>query len=422
MCRSGSKFGRAFLEQPPMSTEIDSALTGAAFDMANAGYTAMQDPDDKQVRDSIGSDSASLREAAESRSEAARPIIVKEYLDAKGRSAPPNEAVTLDRAARDHARTRAAERSASQEEGSEALAQRIDALRATAQANDSSAAEFYGFEPPGGQAAGGETHHSSAGKDGSPNSEHLDEPSTDSLAPELEMALQHPQVLRAIEEKIGEVEKVRQSYQDGLAAATQIAQMSFLGQFPEFTNMAPDHVPAALEKMSREEPAKFARVQASVAVHEQLLARQAQEHQRQAEVSRQSFQRFAQSEDARLEVMLKNEPKAVQQAVAAEIMVGAMESGIEPAELNRLFHSEPLMRNATFQRMMYDAAKYRLMMKSKDAVAAKPVPPVLRPGVAATSAERERGDLRALSARLSTSGNLKDAVALYRARKSNGAN
>lgn len=73
-----------------------------------------------------------------------------------------------------------------------------------------------------------------------------------------------------------------------------------------------------------------------------------------------------------------------------------------------------------FRGMQYDAAKYRLMMRSRDAVAARPLPPVLRPGVAATAAERERGDLRALSARLSTSGNLKDAVALYRARKSNG--
>ena len=73
-----------------------------------------------------------------------------------------------------------------------------------------------------------------------------------------------------------------------------------------------------------------------------------------------------------------------------------------------------------FRGMQYDAAKYRLMMKSKDAIAARPLPPVLRPGVATTSADRERGDLRALNARLSTSGNLKDAVALYQARKSRG--
>jgi hypothetical protein len=66
------------------------------------------------------------------------------------------------------------------------------------------------------------------------------------------------------------------------------------------------------------------------------------------------------------------------------------------------------MRNAVFQRMMYD----------KDTVAAKPVPPVQRPGMARTPAEREHADLRTLNARLSSSGSIKDAVALYTARKS----
>ncbi len=76
------------------------------------------------------------------------------------------------------------------------------------------------------------------------------------------------------------------------------------------------------------------------------------------------------------------------------------------------------MRNAVFQRMMYDAGKYRLMMRAKDAVATKPVPPVQRPGMARTAAEREHADLRTLNAKLSSSGDIKDAVALYNARKS----
>ena len=170
--------------------------------------------------------------------------------------------------------------------------------------------------------------------------------------------------------------------------------------------------------MSRQDPAKFARVKSLIASSEQLLARQEQEGRHRAELTRQSFQRFAQSEDARLEGMLKDEPKATQQAVVAEIMASAKASGIESAELNRLFNTEPLMRNAIFQRMMYDAGKYRLMMKAKDAAVARKVPPVQRPGTAVTRAERERADLRTLSSRLSTSGDLKDAVALYRARTS----
>jgi Phage terminase large subunit len=62
---------------------------------------------------------------------------------------------------------------------------------------------------------------------------------------------------------------------------------------------------------------------------------------------------------------------------------------------------------------------HRLLMKAKDAVAAKSVPPVQRPGMARTAAEREHADLRTLNARLSSSGDIKDAVALYHARRSN---
>ena len=70
-----------------------------------------------------------------------------------------------------------------------------------------------------------------------------------------------------------------------------------------------------------------------------------------------------------------------------------------------------------FRGMQYDAGKYRLMMKTRDAAAARPLPPVQRPGIARAPAEREQADLRTLNARLSSSGDIKDAVALYHARK-----
>lgn len=69
-----------------------------------------------------------------------------------------------------------------------------------------------------------------------------------------------------------------------------------------------------------------------------------------------------------------------------------------------------------FRGLQYDAGKYRLMMKARDAVTTKPMPPVQRPGMAARRGEGEQHDLRTLSARLSSSGDLKDAVALYQAK------
>ena len=401
-----------------MADESCATLTGATFDLANAGYTPMPDPARKPDREAIGSDSASLREAAERRSGPRGEVVVREYTDAKGKPAAANEAVTLERAGRDYAHAIAADKAATESQTSTELAGRIDALRADALARDPEAAEFYGFELPEAKIDADRSDKSKREKAVSEPGNARDDDAAAKLDPELEKALRHPQVRQAIEEKVGEVEKIRQSYIDGLGAATQIAQVSFVSQFPELASVAPEQLPAALELMSRQDPAKFGRVQTMIATTEQLFAQQQHEHHHQAEMAQQNFQSYAKSEDARLESMLKSESPEIQRAVSAEIMASAKAEGVGEAELFRLFNSEPLMRNAVFQRMMYDAGKYRLMMKAKDAVAARPVPPVQRPGMARTPAEREHADLRTLNARLSSSGDIKDAVALYHARKS----
>jgi hypothetical protein len=291
-----------------MSTDIDSALTGAAFDLANAGYAPMPDPGKKPEEQEIGGDSVSLRGAAAHLSTEADPVVVRGYLDGKGDVAPHDEAITLARAARDYADVTAAERLIAENDSSRKLAERVDALRAEAATNDPDAAEFYGFEM---QEAGEDPGKTASQPDKSGGAAEASvDPSSSKLDPELEKALQHPQVLQAIEERIGEVEKARQGYRDGLTAATQIAQASFLSQFPDLAAISPENLPGALELMSRQDPAKFARVNSLIASSEQLLARQAEETRLQAEIGRQSFQRFAQSEDARLSTMLKDEPKA----------------------------------------------------------------------------------------------------------------
>ncbi|MGJ5205546.1 hypothetical protein [Bradyrhizobium sp. HKCCYLR20261] len=383
-----------------MSNEPEDVLTGAVFELGNAGYRPMPDPEERPERETIDGDAASLREAADRRTDGRPPVMVREYVDETGHPVDRSEAVTLERAARDHARVRAAEADETSPRAAGPDPDDTDLPGLSSAEPTDEFEERAGLDKPA-------SEHGRAPHDGRPE-----------LAPELEKALQHPQVLQAIEEKIGEAERARQSYREGLASALQIAQASFLSQFPEFAGMPAEQLPDALERMSRDDPARFGRVQAAITMSDQLLAQQAEEHRRQAELARHSFDSFAEEQDSRLEGMLKSEPRAVRKAVAAEILAVAKENGIPPAELDRLFRTEPLMRHATFQRMMYDAARYRLMMRAKDAVVTKAVPPVMRPGVSTSSGDRARTDLRALNARLSSSGDLKDAVALYQARRS----
>ena len=401
-----------------MTAEPDSALTGAAYELANAGYLPMPDPQEEEDRETIGGGAASLREVAAQRAEVPDEAIVRGYTGPDGEPAAANEAVTLARASRDYAGATALEKLVAEAETSKALAEQVDALRAEALANDPDAARLYGFELPQTRAGEPVPGDEATGEDTSERSNAGAAPATSSLDPELEKVLQHPQVRHALEEQFGETEKVRQTYLEGLAAATQIAQASFLGQFPELAGIAQENLPGALEQLSRDDPAKFGRVKAMIDGTEHLFAQQRAESARQTELSRQNFENYARSEDVRFEAMMKGESREAQAAVGAEILASAKASGVEPAELRRLLHSEPLMRNAVFQRMMYDAGKYRLMMKARDAAAAKPLPPVVRPGVARSQAERQHADLRTLSAKLSSSGDIKDAVALYNARKS----
>lgn len=401
-----------------MANETDAGLTGAAFELANAGYRPMSDPERENEDEAIGSDAASLREAAERRTHATDDVTVRGYTGHDGEPVAPTEAVTLQRAARDYAAATSAERLLAEHQSSEALVERIDALRAEALARDSNAAEIFGFDLPEAKVDKAEPGRSnSETAAGTPN-DAGNGYAIEGLDLELAKALQHPQVAQAIEERLGETEKVRQNYLNGLAAAQQVAQLSILSQIPELIGVPQENVQTAFAEIARKDPSRFARIQALIANTQQMFAQQQQEHHRSAEIARQNFKALAKTEDARLDTMLKGEPKATQQAVSVEIFAAAKESGVEPAELVRLFNTEPLMRNAAFQRMMYDAGKYRLMTKAKDAAAAKALPQVLRPGMARNSTERNHADLHALSAKLSNSGDIRDAVALYNARKS----
>lgn len=73
------------------------------------------------------------------------------------------------------------------------------------------------------------------------------------------------------------------------------------------------------------------------------------------------------------------------------------------------------MRHSAFQRMIYDAVQYRMAKAAPAKMAAKPVPKVQKPGV---SAPRGNGDaIGALSAKLTSTGSVDDAYALYKAKQ-----
>jgi hypothetical protein len=97
------------------------------------------------------------------------------------------------------------------------------------------------------------------------------------------------------------------------------------------------------------------------------------------------------------------------------------ELGVDPLEFLKAGNESKFLRSAAAQKVLVDAAKYRIMMQAPRAVAARAaLPPVQRPGVARSSSERNQASISELDQRLSRTGDIKDAMALYHAKKARG--
>ncbi len=75
-----------------------------------------------------------------------------------------------------------------------------------------------------------------------------------------------------------------------------------------------------------------------------------------------------------------------------------------------------ILSNAGIQKLIADGLKLRDIQNAPKAVAAKPVPPVQRPGVARPVGAADSEKIQALEERLTRTGSIKDAEALLNAR------
>lgn len=90
------------------------------------------------------------------------------------------------------------------------------------------------------------------------------------------------------------------------------------------------------------------------------------------------------------------------------------ELGFKPEELNDLASGKQKLSiyDHRIQRLIFSDLKLSDIQKAPKAVAAKPVPPVQRPGTARPQSQAASDKTQALTRQLETSGSIKDAVAL----------
>jgi hypothetical protein len=218
--------------------------------------------------------------------------------------------------------------------------------------------------------------------------------------------------LKGASAKEQEAEQARQRYEDGARMALDVLMREQQAQFGDIRTTAD------LAHLATTDPLRFIQWQA----HQTELAAQAQvvkdAGDRAEQQKSDDWKRFRVEQDKlALEHIpdlgdAKKAPALMQKAVAH-----LQELGFTAKELGDLDKGGKLsLFDHRIQRLVFDAMRYQDVQKAAQAARTKPVPNVQRPGVKpAGNGAAER--VQTLNAKLTSSGSLKDAVALYQARK-----
>jgi hypothetical protein len=377
---------------------------GRARELHDAGYKEMPPkPAGGADQTSFGSDYSGFVEAADDLAASRQPtrnIVARQYLTGDSSDVDEAEAVTLRRAADDLQEARAADAAALEHSSSEQPA--------------------FDGDQRGGQARPADLLHENTSPPGYQDASEIpaDSRDGDHLDPILQEALKHPQVREAIEGEIGKADAARQNYDLALDAVSGLLRDVVFAQFPELRSDTVQQFETALAQLSQRDPSRYAQARGLADRLSVLQSARSQQQQERDAAQRREFAEYAKAEDARFDAMVKGEPPAVVQKVSDEIIAYAGELGVPRQQFLQLCASEPIMRNAAFQKMMFDAASYRLLQRARSEVAKKVVPPVQRPGVAVdTRAAMNEGDVRALSARFTGNPSVKNAADVLAAQR-----
>jgi hypothetical protein len=386
-------------ENSRVDQKRDGTDFGRARELHDAGYKEMPEPARPADKASFGSDYSGLAEAADDLAASRQPtrnIVSRQYLTGEGSTVDETEAVTVQRAADDLREARAADAAALEHSTSEQTESDVVQRRGQAGSAD---------PLPGNEFSPGDEDASN-------------DPDGDRLDPILREALKHPQVREAIEGEISKADAARQTYDGALNAVSGLLRDVVFAQFPELRSDNVQQFENALSQLSQRDPSRYAQARGladRLAVLQSAQAMQQREHEA---TERREFAEYAKAEDARFDALVKSEKPEVVQRAAQEIISYAEELGVPRQQFMQLCASEPIMRNAAFQKMMFDAASYRLMQRARNEVARKVVPPVQRPGVAVDArAAMNEGDVRALNARFSGNPSVKNAADVLAAQR-----
>jgi hypothetical protein len=115
--------------------------------------------------------------------------------------------------------------------------------------------------------------------------------------------------------------------------AAQVAAAALYSSYPELQGLTAEQLPGALHVIARENPSRYAEIDAHLKNTRALYGAAVQAQQAEQQIASARFQQFSQQHDAAFERSLLSEPPEVVKQVKAEIFsIAEKDYGISRAE------------------------------------------------------------------------------------------
>jgi hypothetical protein len=240
--------------------------------------------------------------------------------------------------------------------------------------------------------------------------------------PDIETVLKHPKVSAALAERVTAAETQRAAYESSVKEIGKVRIAALAADFPELANLPLDKWVSAITAMHQREPARAKLAYNRLQGLAQVEAAVQQIAQQKAAREQTEFKQYSAKENARFAELTKGIPPQQMAAITAEVPAMLAEVGVtDPRAFLKAIEGQSIFPRGSAERLLVDAARYRLMQKAAKPTPARPqLPPVQQPGHAQPRTNPQSANLKALNQRLSNTGDLKTAAALLAAMRKKG--
>jgi hypothetical protein len=229
----------------------------------------------------------------------------------------------------------------------------------------------------------------------SPQPEYGEQPS--GLDPEVSAALQNPKVRAVIEAAVAPAEQARQQYVGATAQVAGMLVAELCADLPEIASLPPEQRLVGLQILQKQQPERFAALEARAGRIQQVVNAQAQNAAVEAQQHRQAFQNWSKAQDKALEAKVPEIANDPDMRVSKAALKTLKDAGYDESELAAAWNGVPFsMRDHRAQLLIWKASRFDQIQATAHANPARQLPAVQRPGVAPSPGDRAAVDLSGL--------------------------